>query len=227
MKHYFTGLVFCFYPVIFFAQAVQNQKVELTSMRWMTLGWELGMNRTYIKVGTKRDGSLFKSGKVYGYKLGAFASIPLGTKLNIVNGLMYERKGAYSEGQEVLYRLRYFTISAVPAFSYKDISIEAGPFFSYLMKATDDIPKNVIKVGALTSDNFNPFDGGIKLAVGFTVFKKISFCFNYDFSIFSAYDYPDSGVTGHNTGFSHYKNRALSISVRSIFKQIQLNKTFP
>lgn len=165
---------------------------------------------------------MVKSGEVNGYKFGGFASLALGNKWSLVNELIYERKGAYSEGLEVLYRLKYFSISAMPAFKHKALQIEAGPYLGYLVQATDDIPDKVIKIGAMTSENFNTFDGGMRMGVGITVLKKFIVCFNYDHGVLSVYDYPEYGASGHLERFSHHKTRSFSISIRSAFKQFQL-----
>lgn len=71
-----------------------------------SLGWEAGINRSFLKDQTK-----FKLSKVNSYKAGLFIKYPFNASWNVQADLVYEKKGTYSEGLEVTYGFKYLSLA--------------------------------------------------------------------------------------------------------------------
>lgn len=182
--------------------------------RLITFGWELGLNKTYIK---ETD---FRFGQVSGHKGGVYANLRFKKQWALENSLTYERKGAYSEGLEVLYRFKYLTLSSTPSYGNEWLQVAAGPYFSYLIQATDDIPDNHIVLGAMTADQVGHLDFGIKLGASVFFLKRVGISFNYDHGITSIHDEPILGASGHPSHeYWRNRNRAFSISLKMNVKK--------
>ncbi len=185
---------------------------------WL-LGWQVGVNRSFIKNQTK-----FKLAKVNGYHVGLFARHFLNKPWAIETNLVYETKGAYSQGFEVTYGLKYLSLSVYPSLEFKPIHAFGGLYYSYLVKAEDDIPENWIIVGAMVAEDFKKNDLGLKTGLGIRFFKIFTLDFCYDHGIASVYDYPHTGATGHNKDILWRRNRSYSLTLKTVLKKIYLDR---
>lgn len=202
-----------------FSQGLQALKWENKGK--LCLGWEVGANRSLIIEGYKRNDNYSKYERVTGFKLGAFASLPIARsdKWHFFNSIGYERKGGYLPYDDWTFRLGYITFSTAMIFKNKWLHLEVEPYVSYLLHATDNVPKDENHYWLVVAEEFYSFDGGLRMGVGCSFLKRFSVLLNYEHGMVVVASTPDYGVTGHNTGFDHYRNWAFSLCLRTVISQ--------
>lgn len=109
-----------------------------------------------------------------------------------------------------------------PAFSYKNFHVFSGIYYSRLLKATDDVPENVIVSGALKPEEFNKDDFGIKLGLSIQFLRNFSIEFCYDHGVASVYDYQLLSPGGYPRGETYwFRSRAYSLTLKTYLKKIR------
>ena len=142
----------------------------------LSFGVKLGLNYSNVY---DAQGENFVADAKFGFALGGFVSIPIGTFIGIQPELLYSQKGYMSSGKflgnsysmtrttDFLDVPIYFVVKPV-----ENISLLFGPQFSYLLKKTDDFTGGSLSASDVqnyTNDNIRKnifgFSGGIDLNV--------------------------------------------------------------
>lgn len=224
MKNYFFIFLLCLSSANLFSQESQNLSQGMKGK--LSLGWEFGVNRSYLVKGEKKYDSFFKFEEVSGYKASVFSNYNLSDHWSFNGALDYERKGtAVKNNYNELHRLHYLGVSLAPSFSYKRFHSSVGFYFAYLVKATDEIDEGNALFAIMEADKFFPFDAGLKMSLGASLLKRFGIFLTYDFGIANINSVPYYGANGHSIyGYWHRRNRSFSISVRTTFKLIQIGR---
>lgn len=127
------------------------------------------------------------------FNAGLYATLPVGEILSIQPELLYSRKGgelkydnAITEGTSQ-FKLNYIEVPVLFKVNITDnISVHAGPYFSYLIDAEVNNDANGEAIDfedKYDNDDFNKFDVGISGGIGFD-FNSIGIGarYNYGFS---------------------------------------------
>ncbi len=209
--------IFCMKAQTSFGQP-PNPLIQDGKVREFYLGWEAGINRSLLKNYYKN-----KSEKATKFKSGLFVHYLLNATWSFRGDLIYEEKGGKSKGLNVTYEFKYLSFSTSTTFTYKSLYVFSGFYCAYLLKATDDVPENVIVSGALKPEKFNKDDFGIKLGLGVQFLRNFSIEFCYDHGVASVYDYPLFSPSGHPRSETYwFRSRAYSLTLKTYLKKMRI-----
>lgn len=159
-----------------------------------------------------------------GYHFGVFAKVPITSFLAIQPEVLYSNVGSkitYGgsdfenffgiEPGEVRFNLNYIQVPIALAINIGPLNVHAGPYLAYLASAnikdlkTSDLNANDVK--ELNRDDFNAFDYGAVIGVGFDV-RNLTIGARYNYGL---REVGKSGLAGSLTNDS--KNSAAQIYI--------------
>ena len=127
-----------------------------------------------------------------GFNVGAFAKLPITESLAIQPELLYSTKGAkltydnYFVNGTAKFNLNYIELPVLLVVNLtNNFNIHAGPYVAYLVdgKVTNDSQGTLFDIqNNLSNEDFNKFDTGLAVGVGFDT-DKIGFGVRYNYGL--------------------------------------------
>lgn len=179
------------------------------------IGVKGGVNFSNMYVEDVDDNNVLTS-----FNAGFYASIPLTSSIAIQPELLYSRKGAELEYNNLLaegkakFKLNYIEMPVLLKVNVTDnINIHAGPYFAYLINAevsNENSEGEVNFEDEYDNDDFNKFDVGLSAGLGFD-FNSIGIGARYNYGLSTVGKERSFG--GTNYTFPDGKNSNISVYV--------------
>lgn len=153
-----------------------------------------------------------------GFNLGVFAKLPITQTFAIQPELAYTTKGAELEYNNAFvngtstFKLNYLELPVLLVVNLSEnFNIHGGPYFAYLIdgKATNDSQGTLFDAeNNLDNDDFNKFDTGISVGIGYDT-NKIGFGIRYNYGLQKVGKERD--YNGTNYTYPDGKNSAINL----------------
>ena len=153
-----------------------------------------------------------------GFNLGVFAKLPITQTFAIQPELAYTTKGAELEYNNAFvngtstFKLNYLELPVLLVVNLSEnFNIHGGPYFAYLIdgKATNDSQGTLFDAeNNLDNDDFNKFDTGISVGIGYDT-NKIGFGIRYNYGLQKVGK--ERNYNGTNYTYPDGKNSAINL----------------